>query len=93
MRPRPEWMALNDSVVLEFLHEHDMELPPKPLFRNLNRHGHKIGYSTVRLRLSELESHGLLEKDGDGYYELTDLGRQWVEGDLSEDDLDQLEDE
>ncbi|AXG06552.1 phage repressor protein [Haloplanus rubicundus] len=85
-------MSLNDSVVLEFLHEYDMELPPKPLFRNLNRHGHQIGYSTVRLRLRELESHGLLEKDSDGYYELADLGRQWVEGKLSEDDLDKIED-
>jgi len=85
-------MALNDSVVLEFLHEHDMELPPKPIFRNLNRHGYEIGYSTVRLRLNELESHGLLSKDSDGYYELTKLGRQWVEGELSEDDVGELED-
>jgi DNA-binding PadR family transcriptional regulator len=42
--------------------------------------------------LNELQSHGLLEKDSDGYYELTDLGRQWVEGELSEEDMDKLED-
>ncbi|SFR36172.1 Ribonuclease R winged-helix domain-containing protein [Halogeometricum rufum] len=73
-------MSLNDSVVLEFLDEHDMELPPKPLYRNLNRHGHKIGYSTVRLRVNKLEEHGLLSKDSDGYYELTDLGKRWLDG-------------
>ncbi|MFB6299103.1 MAG: winged-helix domain-containing protein, partial [Halobacteriales archaeon] len=65
-------MSLKDGLILEFLEEHDLELPPKPLYRNLNRHGHNIGYSTVRLRLNQLEDHGLLEKVGEGsYYQIT----------------------
>lgn len=65
-------MSLNDSVILEFLSEHDLELPLKALYENLNRHGHDIGYSTVQLRLSELEDHGLVEKAESGYYEVSE---------------------
>jgi hypothetical protein len=31
MRDLPEWMTLSDIPILEFLHEHDLELPPTPL--------------------------------------------------------------
>ena len=89
MRPRPDWMSLNDPPILEFLEEHDLELPPKALFVNLNRQGHKIGYSTVRLRLNTLQEHGLLEKSGDsGYYHVSDKGRKWLEGSLSAGELE-----
>ncbi len=89
MRPRPEWMSLKDGLILEFLAEHDLELPAKPLYKNLNRHGHKIGYSTVRQRLNELEAHGLIQRVGEGgYYEISDKGRAWIAGDLEADDLE-----
>ncbi|UTF55491.1 winged-helix domain-containing protein [Natronosalvus rutilus] len=82
-------MSLKDGLILEFLAEHDLELPAKPLYKNLNRHGHQIGYSTVRQRLNELEDHGLLERaDDGGYYEISDRGRAWVAGDLEADDLE-----
>lgn len=89
MRPRPDWMSLKDGLILEFLAEHDLELPPKPLYRNLNRHGHQIGYSTVRLRLTELEKHGLVEEAGDGgYYELSERGREYLRGDITPEQLE-----
>lgn len=92
MRPRPEWMSLKDGLILEFLAEHDLELPAKPLYRNLNRHGHEIGYSTVRQRLSELEEHGLIEKvDDAGYYQLSDRGHAYLDGDLDVEDLERNE--
>jgi len=82
-------MSLKDELILEFLETHDLELPAKPLYRNLNRHGHEIGYSTVRQRLRELEAHGLIEKiDDAGYYAVTDKGRAYLEGELDVDDLD-----
>lgn len=87
MRPRPDWMTLSDSVILEFLQEKDLELPPKPLYRNLNRHGHTIGYSTVQLRLSNLLENGYLEKDDDGYYQLSEKGERWLAGELDEDSI------
>ena len=92
MRPRPEWMSLKDGLILEFLEEHDLELPAKPLYRNLNRHGHEIGYSTVRQRLRELEEHGLIEKvDEAGYYEISEKGRLYLDGELEGSDLEATE--
>ncbi|RDZ48625.1 phage repressor protein [Haloferax sp. Atlit-19N] len=83
-------MSLKDGLLLEFLAEHNLELPPKPLYRNLNRHGHKIGYSTVRLRLSELEKHGLVSEVGSGgYYEISEVGQQYLQGEVA---LEELED-
>lgn len=88
MRPRPSWMSLNDSVILEFLAEHDLELPPKALYENLNRHGHDIGSSTVQLRLSELAEHGLVKKAESGYYQVSETGEKWLHDEI---DLDELE--
>ncbi|ELY95670.1 hypothetical protein C483_00954 [Natrialba hulunbeirensis JCM 10989] len=82
-------MSLKDGLILEFLDEHDLELPAKPLYRNLNRHGHEIGYSTVRQRLKELEKHGLLEKvDEAGYYHLTTEGKAYLAGELELNDIE-----
>ncbi|WP_247003968.1 winged-helix domain-containing protein [Halosolutus gelatinilyticus] len=82
-------MSLYDGLILEFLEEHDLELPAKPLYRNLNRHGHEIGYSTVRQRLRELEDHKLLEKvDEAGYYQVSSKGRSYLNGDLELADLE-----
>ncbi|WP_435552664.1 winged-helix domain-containing protein [Natrinema sp. CGMCC1.2065] len=84
-------MSLKDGLILEFLEEYDLELPAKPLYRNLNRHGHEIGYSTVRQRLGELEAHGLIEKvDDAGYYQVSQRGKAYLEGDL---DVSELEDD
>lgn len=88
MRPTPGWMTMTDLVILEFLDENDLELPPKPLYRNLNRHGHNIGYSTVRGRLPELAQKDLLSKDSDGYYQLTEQGRAYLAGDLNANELE-----
>jgi len=82
-------MSLKDGLILEFLEEHNLELPAKPLYRNLNRHNHEIGYSTVRQRLRELEAHGLLERvDDSGYYQLSSTGRAYLEGELEAADLE-----
>ncbi|ELZ87901.1 hypothetical protein C452_14020 [Haloferax volcanii JCM 10717] len=89
MRPRPEWMSLKDGLILEFLAEHNLELPPKPLYRNLNRHGHEIGYSTVRLRMSELEKHGLVSEVGSGgYYEVSEVGQRYLRGDIEPEEIE-----
>ncbi|KDS91748.1 phage PhiH1 repressor-like protein [Halorubrum saccharovorum] len=82
-------MTMTDLVILEFLHDHDLELAPKPLYRNLNRHGHDVGYSTVRGRLPKLAEKGLLQKDSDGYYETTDRGQAYLAGEI---DASELED-
>ncbi|WP_082220691.1 winged-helix domain-containing protein [Haloferax gibbonsii] len=82
-------MSLKDGLLLEFLAEHNLELPPKPLYRNLNRHGHEIGYSTVRLRLSELEKHGLVQEVGSGgYYEVSEVGQRYLQGDIEPEEIE-----
>lgn len=88
MRPRPSWLSLKDGPILEFLDEHDLALPPKALYLNLNRHGHEIGYSTVRERVRVLSDNGMLaEVEDGGYYAVTDLGRRWLADDVSADEL------
>jgi repressor of nif and glnA expression len=84
-------MTMTDLVILEFLDNHDLELSPKPLYRNLKRHGHDIGYSTIRGRLPELAEKGLLDKDSDGYYQLTDRGRDYLSGELDAADLEHID--
>lgn len=74
---------MSDLIILEFLHEGNLELPPKPIYRNLNRQGYDIGYSTVRGRVTELQDNGLLMKDEDGYYQLSELGRSFAKGEVS----------
>lgn len=81
-------MTLSDSVILEFLEEHDLELPPKAIQRNLDRHGHTIAYSTVQLRLKELLENGYLVKDENGYYEISEKGMLWLSGNLEPADLE-----
>jgi repressor of nif and glnA expression len=88
MRPTPGWMTMTDIVILDFLNEHDLELSPKPLYRNLTRHGHEVGYSTIRGRVRELEDRDLLRKDDDGYYELTERGRSYLSGEIGADELE-----
>ncbi|WP_226007438.1 winged-helix domain-containing protein [Natrinema salinisoli] len=81
-------MSLKDGLILEFLEDHDLELPAKPLYRNLNRHGHEIGYSTVRQRLRELEANGLVEKvDEAGYYQVSSKGSAYLDGELEANEL------
>ena len=81
MRDLPEWMTLSDIPILKFLHEHDLELPPTALYRNLQRHSYDVSYATVRARLREELENGFVKKDDNGYYELTDEGRRWASGD------------
>lgn len=90
MRPTPEWMSLKDILILEYMQEHDLVLSPRLLHRNLVRQDHKIGYSTVRQRVKELEEHGLLEYDDEdsGHYVVSEKGREYLAGELSKDDLE-----
>lgn len=51
------------NVVLEFMTEHSIALPPKVIFRGLKvEKGITFGYRTVQTILSELEEQGLLAR-------------------------------
>lgn len=91
MRPRVSWMTGNDDSILEYLHEHDVALPPTGLEINLEREGVNVSYSTILRRLKKLQQHGLVEKvrEKEGYYAISGKGRKYLAGDL---DASELED-
>jgi len=70
-----------DELVLRFLHNHDVALPPTPLFFNLKRK-HSVTFSkkTLRRRLTALRERGLVNyiDEGDGYYEVNEAGFEWL---------------
>ncbi|WP_231183090.1 winged helix-turn-helix domain-containing protein [Haladaptatus sp. DYF46] len=84
-------MTGNDDSILEYLHEHDVVLPPTGLEINLDREGVGISYSTISRRLKKLQEHGLVKKvrEKEGYYAITEKGRQYLAGDLDADELEE----
>lgn len=49
------------ALVLEFMDEYDIALPPKPLFRGLRfRYKATFGYTSLRNYLDELQEDGLV---------------------------------
>lgn len=89
-RQRVNGMRQSDILLLEHLHNSGDELidSPKDIATN-------IGYSpgTIRQRLPELRRAGLVEyHDEDaGQYVISDLGRRYLNGGLTDDEITELE--
>ena len=83
MRPRVEWMNQTDNRVLDLLEESDLILSPAVAAINLD-----YSRNWVSRRMSKLEDAGLIEKVDGGYYQITDRGRAYLEGELDADDLE-----
>ena len=83
MRPRVEWMNQTDDRVLELLDESGLILSPAVVAINL-------GYTRnwVSRRMTKLEEADLLRRVDGGYYEITDLGRAYLTGEIDADDLE-----
>lgn len=83
-------MTDSDELILEFLADTEIALPPTPIHYNL-RKNHEISYSTVRRRTQKLTEHGFLELDNPDkkYYQITELGRQYLRGDLDVSELEE----
>lgn len=77
VRDRREWMTPMDDRILELFHSSDLVLTPAIIAYNL-----EYSRGEVNRRLSELESHGFLERVERGKYRLTDLGVQYLHGDV-----------
>ena len=87
MRKPGDWMQNpTDERILEALNT-GMELGPTVIGRNIDRER-----SGVSKRLSTLAAYGLVNKVDDGYYEITDLGEQYLDGDLDADALEPADD-
>lgn len=84
MRPRVEWMNQTDDRILELLDESGLILSPAVIAVNL-----EYNRSWISRRISKLVNAGLVETINEGYYRITDLGRDYLEGEI---DVKELED-
>ena len=89
MRPElPSWMTHVDRAILERLENEgndELVLAPRPISDNTD-----FARSTVRNHLIDLREGGLVEyyDEEDGIYQLTDLGRRWLAGELETEELE-----
>jgi len=90
MRTLGTWLTDTDAAILSLLRENDLALPPMVIHYNLPIERSK---SQVRRRVLVLRDVGLVEKlpETDGYYRITDLGRDLIDGNLSRGEINELE--
>lgn len=86
-RPRVDWMTRSDDAILEFLLNdpvHEIAAAPVTIAANV-----EFSRSTVHRRLRVLYEHGLVEyyNESQGVYRLTDLGRRYLSGEATHDEL------
>lgn len=91
MRPRIRNMRESDKRILKFLYNGDeSELIATPVIIAAN-----IDYAddTVRKRMKPLRSSDLVKyhDEGRGMYTIGDLGRKYIENDLTDDDVAKIE--
>lgn len=72
--------------MLSFFEEHDLLVSPKVVGANLGYHPGYIGR-----RLRALRDAGLLDQHDNGLYELSNLGREFLAGDLPVEDVEKLD--
>lgn len=81
MRKRAEWMKAVDNRILEYVRDAG-EVNPAVIARNIDAYRKYAGK-----RCRELAQYGLLESLGDGYYRLTDAGRDYLDEELDASEL------
>lgn len=91
---KPDWMTDDDIHILELLAETDASFTPKGMAFSLPA----VNYYTIGNRLPVLKDRGFVEfpeqkvegVDQSGVYKITDLGRRFLNGDIT---LAELRDE
>ncbi|MEY7848214.1 winged helix-turn-helix domain-containing protein [Natrarchaeobius sp. A-rgal3] len=87
MRKPGSWMQNpTDERILEVL-DTGLMLGPTTIAKNIDKHR-----VTVSDRLRELRNYGLVECPEEGYYEITDIGEQYLVGELDASELEPTED-
>lgn len=76
-------MTRADDRLLETLAESSLILSPRVLSVNTDYSRHYVSE-----RLAILLDGGLVEKENDGLYQITEKGRAYLAGDLDADDLE-----
>ncbi|WP_191219388.1 IclR family transcriptional regulator [Natrialba magadii] len=84
MRKPGGWMQNpTDDRVLEIL-DTGLLLGPTAIAKNIDKHR-----VTVSDRLRELQRYGLVACPEEGYYEITEQGKKYLEGELDADELEE----
>jgi repressor of nif and glnA expression len=80
-----------DRPILHFLHETGLALRATDIIYNLDtRRNVEIPESTFYRRVKRLQHAGLVEKEDDSYYAITELGERLLDEDLSDDELSEV---
>ncbi|WP_455448159.1 transcriptional regulator [Natrinema thermotolerans] len=77
-----------DDRILETLESSGLILSPAVIALNIDK-----SRDEVNRRLSVLVDHELVQRVKRGYYEITNLGEQYLEGELDASELDESTDE
>lgn len=86
-----DWLAPSDRYILEYMDSarkpdgEASELTPKVIARNTS-----VARKHAGARCRELADRGLVEKTDRGVYRITQLGEEFVAGELSVEDLREL---
>ncbi|OLZ39695.1 repressor [Natrinema saccharevitans] len=83
MRNRADWMVPTDDAILEYVRDAG-EVPPAVIGRNIDSHPNYTGQ-----RCRTLADHGLLDRESDGYYSLTELGARYLDESLESGELEE----
>jgi predicted transcriptional regulator len=82
-RPRVDWMTQADDRILELFEESGLILTPAVLAKNLD---YTRNYISDRCRA--LNEATLLDREGEGFYRITERGTPYLHGELDADDLE-----
>lgn len=80
------WFVKVDYPVVGFFETYDILVSPKVVSGNID-----YDRSYVGKRLRALRDAGLLVQHENGLYELSDLGREFLAGDLSREEVEALD--
>lgn len=83
MRKHADWLTQTDERILEFLSEKGNH-PPSSVRDQLDESGVAMDYSSGHIgrECRKLTDFGLLVNVGGGTYSITDVGEQFLSGDL-----------
>lgn len=86
MVARISWFSKIDYLIWNFLEDHDIVFSPKVLALNIDYDRQYVGR-----RLRAMVDAGLIRQHDRGVYELSDLGREFLAGDLSVEEVEALD--
>lgn len=88
MRPRVSWMNQTDDRILALLEESGLLLSPAVIAVNLD-----YTRNWISKRLRKLLEAGLVKKSQSSYYEITELGEEYLAGEIAADILENAVDD